>query len=127
MSTAPIPTELVLAGAIVVFIFSRLMAQRALRYLDEEGKVKLVNAGSKHWYWWILYGLVLASLYYLPVVGLVILAILIFGGTAYNIYWVRSNDLPSRYVQVATVSNVVLAVSWVLFGIWLALLVGRDT
>lgn len=127
MSTFPHPTEVLLITAIGVFILSRVLAQRALAHLDDAGKSKLLTAASKSWWVWIVLVLVLAAMYFEPLIGVTAFLVFSIGGIGYNVYWVRTNDLSPSYVRRATISNIVHASAYVLFGFWLVLLFNTGT
>lgn len=90
---------------IALFVISRVVSRSALKLLDDESKIKLVDASSRSNWWYLPLIPILFLLYWRISIGALALLVYVIAGMIYNVWWHHQNQMPKRFVTRIVVSN----------------------
>jgi len=98
------------AAFVALYILSRVIMRSALTLLDDDSKLKLVNASSSSIWWYLpLVGLLFLIFMHFES-GIVGLLLYIIASMAYNIRWAHQNQFPKPYIaRIAVANGLILA------------------
>lgn len=97
---------------IVLFVISRFVSRSALKLLDDESKVKLVDASSRSNWWYLPLIPILFLIYWRLTIGAMILLVYVLAGMGYNIRWHLQNDMPKQFVARIVMANGIILVAF---------------
>lgn len=101
-----------------LFIISRVVSRSALKLLNDDAKIRLVDANTGLNWWYLPVIPILLLIYWRISIGAPVLFVYLITGMVYNLRWHVQNQMPKRFILRIVVSN-----SLVLVG-FLALVLG---
>ncbi len=103
---------------IAVYVLSRFIARSALGLLDDEAKLKLVNANGAHGWSYVLILLVVGLIFWRADVGGPALVVVVAAMMVFNLHWQFKNDMPAPYIARVTFANAMalVALGFLVFG-----------
>lgn len=114
--------EIALGAFIALFIVGRVMSRSALKLLDDEAKVRLVDASARSNWWWIPFLLIIAVFFMNIEIGAIALFVYLAAAIGYNVVWAMKNGMPGAYVRRIAVANGLILTGFVVLGLGYAVL-----
>lgn len=105
------------AGCIVLIVVSRIVARSALNLLDNESKVKLVDASARSIWFYLPFMVVIGLLFWRFTAGVMALFFYAIFALFYNSWWHYRNDMPLPFQTRIMVSNGIVMAAFLLLAI----------
>ena len=103
--------EVALVVFITLFIISRIVSRNALKLLDDDSKIRLVDASSRSNWWYLPLVPILFLLYWQISIGALTLFVYVIASMIYNVRWHVQNQMPKSFVM-----RIVIASSLIVIG-----------
>ena len=106
--------DIAFAVFIVLFVLSRVISRSAMKLLDDESKVKLVDASARANWWYLPLLPIIFLFYWRFVIGAVALIAYVLIGMAYNIQWHYRNQMPKPFRSRVLMANGIIILGFLL-------------
>lgn len=98
-------TDVAFVVFIALFVISRIVSRSALKLLDDDSKIKLVDASARSNWWYLPLVPILLLLYWRISIGAMTLLVYVIAGMIYNVRWHLQNQMPKHFVARIVVAN----------------------
>ena len=98
---------------VLLFVASRLIVRSSVKFLDDDSKIKLVDAGGKYNWMYILV-VIAFGLFFVDVrIGLLACFAYFILGVSLNYRWAKKNGLPTQYRNRVVLGNSLILIGFV--------------
>lgn len=97
---------------IALFTISRVVSRSALKLLDDDSKIRLVDAKSRSNWWYLPLIPILFLLYWRLSIGALTLFVYVIAGMTYDVRWHLQNQMPKRFVTRVVAANGLVLVGY---------------